>query len=180
MSTAPISPVPQEARSFQGHRAGVVTRTVAACVDAAVVGVVVLAGWVGVNGLKFVLNPRTFSFGSTSLLLSLTAAFVVLVTYLTAGWAFTGRTYGDHVMGLRVVSSSGRRLDPVRALLRALFCAFFPIGLYWCAASRSNRSVQDIVLRSSVIYDWKPTSWRLAGGAGGATTLETEPVEEVG
>jgi hypothetical protein len=29
------------------------------------------------------------------------------------------------------------------------------IGLGWAALSRQNRSVQDIVLRTSVIYDWE-------------------------
>ena len=40
------------------------------------------------------------------------------------------------------------------ALLRAAFCVAFPIGLFWCVVSRKNRSVQDVVLRTSVIHDW--------------------------
>jgi ribose/xylose/arabinose/galactoside ABC-type transport system permease subunit len=32
----------------------------------------------------------------------------------------------------------------------------FPIGLLWCGVSASRRSVQDVVLRTSVIYDWRP------------------------
>jgi hypothetical protein len=31
----------------------------------------------------------------------------------------------------------------------------FPIGLLWCAVSTSRRSLQDIVVRTSVIYDWQ-------------------------
>ena len=69
-----------------------------------------------------------------------------------------GRTYGCHVLGLRVVSYRGSRMRPLGALLRAVFCVFFPIGLLWCAASRANRSVQDVVLRTSVVYDWEPGS----------------------
>jgi hypothetical protein len=30
----------------------------------------------------------------------------------------------------------------------------FPILLLWVAVSRQNRSVQDLVLRTSVVYDW--------------------------
>ena len=64
-------------------------------------------------------------------------------------------------MGLRVVNSRGRRLNPLIALARAVFCAFFPIGLFWCAVSRKRRSVQDLVLRTSVVYDWNPRApWR--------------------
>jgi hypothetical protein len=31
----------------------------------------------------------------------------------------------------------------------------FPIGILWVAMSHENRSVQDVVLRTSVIYDWE-------------------------
>jgi hypothetical protein len=30
----------------------------------------------------------------------------------------------------------------------------FPIGVLWVAVNRENRSVQDIVLRTSVVYEW--------------------------
>ena len=71
-------------------------------------------------------------------------------------WSISGRTYGDVVMGLRVVNFRGHRLHVVGALVRAVACAAFPIGLLWVAVSRENRSVQDMVLRTSVIYDWQP------------------------
>ncbi|MET1060379.1 MAG: RDD family protein [Nocardioides sp.] len=156
MTAEPVSPVPREARGYQGEVAGLVTRMVGAGIDAGVVGLVLLLAWLGLNGLKFMVDPRGFQFSGTSVLLTLTAAFVVLVVYLTAAWATTGRTWGSHVMGMRVVDRQGRRLRPAVALLRALFCAFFPIGLLWCGANRSRRSVQDIVLRTSVVYDWVP------------------------
>jgi uncharacterized RDD family membrane protein YckC len=74
--------------------------------------------------------------------------------YWTIGWATTGRTIGNLVMGLRVVSRKGQHPHWAGAALRAAFCAFFPFGLLWVIVSRSNRSVQDVVLRTSVIYDW--------------------------
>jgi hypothetical protein len=40
------------------------------------------------------------------------------------------------------------------ALVRAAFCVIFPIGLLWVLFSGQNRSLQDLVLRTSVIYDW--------------------------
>jgi uncharacterized RDD family membrane protein YckC len=101
-------------------------------------------------------DPRNFQFSGASFVLTLTAALVVVVIYLTVAWATTGRTWGSHVMGLRVVDRKGRRLRPTVSLLRGLFCAFFPIGLVWCGFNPSRRSVQDIVLRTSVVYDWVP------------------------
>ena len=38
--------------------------------------------------------------------------------------------------------------------MRSAFCTVFPVGLLWVIPSGANRSVQDVVLRTSVIYDW--------------------------
>ncbi len=40
------------------------------------------------------------------------------------------------------------------ALGRGAFYALFPLGLLWAAVDGRNRSVQDLVLRTSVVYDW--------------------------
>jgi hypothetical protein len=37
-------------------------------------------------------------------------------------------------------------------LVRAVFCVAFPPLLFWAIVNR--RSVQDLVLRTAVIYDW--------------------------
>jgi len=161
VSDPTVSPIPKEARPYQGLRAGLVTRLVAAGIDAFVVGGLLVAGYVGYAGARFLINPRGFSAPTTSLFRSLTTAFFVAVVYMAAGWTISGRTYGCHVLGLRVVNFHGRRLRLPTALVRALFCVAFPVGLLWCAASRANRSLQDVVLRTSVVYDWEPSApWR--------------------
>jgi len=151
-----ISPVPREARPYQGERAGLVTRVIANSVDALSVSAALVVSYCAFNAAMFLLNPREFEFARPSVLLNLTALLVVLVLYLALAWATTGRTYGAHVMGLRVVGRSGHRVRPWMALLRALFSVGFPIGLFWCAVSTSRRSLQDVVLRTAVIYDWRP------------------------
>lgn len=156
MSEGGVSPLPREARPFQGRRAGIVSRTIAAVIDCGVVVAILVVAYAGLAGLRFLVDPRSFSFPDTSLLLSLTAGFVVLVFYLTTAWTFGGRSYGNHVMGLRVVGVHGRRLRLPGAFLRALLCVLVPIGLLWCAVSPANRSLQDLVLRTSVVYDWQP------------------------
>jgi uncharacterized RDD family membrane protein YckC len=151
-----ISPLPPEARPYQGHRAGLVTRLVAATIDALLVGLVLLLGYAGFATVRFLIDPRSFTFPEPGLFFSLTAALTVLIVYLTVSWWITGRTYGCHVMGLRVVNYNGTNMRLLGALIRAWFCALFPIGLLWAAVNRENRSVQDIVLRTSVCYDWQP------------------------
>ena len=57
-------------------------------------------------------------------------------------------------MGLRVAGSAGRRLHLAHALLRAAFCIAFPVSLLWVAVSARSLAVHDLVLRTSVTYDW--------------------------
>jgi uncharacterized RDD family membrane protein YckC len=147
--------IPQEARQFQGERAGIVTRVIANTIDFVLVAAVLLGAYVGWVALKFLWSPANFNWPTPKFLNLLIAGGAVLIFYLWISWASTGRTIGDHVMGLRVVSYRGRLMKWSGALLRSLFCAVFPIGLFWAIVSRQNRSVQDVVLRTSVIYDWQ-------------------------
>lgn len=156
MSESSVSPVPREARPYMGKRAGVVTRMVAAAVDGVVVILLLLLGYAALAVTLFLIDPLGFTFPDIGLLFGMTWAFGVLVVYQTLAWWLTGRTYGGLVMGVRVVNFRGNRLRLPGSALRSLFCAVFPIGLVWVAISRENRSVQDIVLRTSVVYDWRP------------------------
>jgi uncharacterized RDD family membrane protein YckC len=149
-----VAPVPRGARAFQGQRAGVVSRLAAAVLDTLVVGALLAGGYAAIAGFLFMLDPRTFTLPRASLAFNMTVAFAVTVVYLTAGWALAGRSYGKAVMGLRVLGPRGRRLHLPGALLRALACTVLPIGLLWCAVSPENRSLQDLLLRTSVVYDW--------------------------
>lgn len=149
------SPLPREARPYQGLPAGLVTRFVAALIDAVVVALALAVGYAGLAGFVFLVDPRSFTFPAPRVVMSLTVALAVLILYLTVAWWFGGRTYGDLVMGLRVVSRAGGPVHLVIALLRAVACVLFPLGLLWVAFSRDLRSVQDVVLRTSVVYDWQ-------------------------
>ncbi len=151
-----LASVPEGARRYQGRRAGVVSRTLAAVIDLALLFAVLGACYLALSGLLFVLDPVRFRFPVPPRLVILAVAAVVLVGYLTASWTTTGRTYGDRVLGLRVVDNRGNKLRNGKALLRAAFCVVLPIGLLWTAVSPARRSVQDVVLRTSVIYDWGP------------------------
>jgi hypothetical protein len=52
-----------------------------------------------------------------------------------------------------VTDDRGGRLGWGRCATRAVLCTLFPIGLVWVLVSRENRSVQDVLLRTSVVYD---------------------------
>lgn len=151
-----VIPVPQEGRPYQGHRAGIVSRLTASTIDAVVVVVAVATGYLVVSGIKFLLAPSRFAFPRVGSNVLLTIGAVVTVGYLTWSWATTGRTYGNQLIGLRVVTYGREPISIGTAAARAALCVVFPLGLFFVVVSAENRSLQDVVLRTAVIYDWLP------------------------
>jgi uncharacterized RDD family membrane protein YckC len=154
MSLDGLGVIPEEARQFQGDRAGIVTRVLANAVDFSLVVIVSIGSYVGWIAIRYLANPSGFTLTAPTLLAGLVVVWAYQLAYFTIAWATTGRTYGDHLMGLRVVNFRGARLRWAGAALRAGFCTAIPIGLLWVIVSHQNRSIQDIVLRTSVIHDW--------------------------
>lgn len=173
MSAPELSPVPKEVRAYQGETAGVVTRGLANIVDAVVVGVMVGGCYLGLVSLKFLLDPRSFTWPDGHLLAGLTFTLSLSVVYLWLCWWLLGRSYGKHLMGIRVAGRRGHKLGPVRALGRAAFCVFFPIGFFWCVISPRRHSVQDIAVYSAVVYDWRPAASKGVAGPGPTVVAST-------
>ena len=141
---------------MQGRRAGVASRFLADGIDLVVVLASVAGVYLAFAGFKFLVRPRAFTWPEPSALNLGTLGWVILIAYLTIGWANTGRTFGKTVLGLRVVEADGSPPHLWRAFVRALLCAAFPIGLFWSAVSRRSASVQDLLVRTTVVYDWEP------------------------
>jgi uncharacterized RDD family membrane protein YckC len=148
--------------------AGVVTRVLAACVDAVAVVLLAVALDLAAAGIRFVWSPSDFRWPRFSWLSMSTALVALAVVYLAVGWAMTGRTYGARLLGLRVLSVGHGLLGWTRSVLRALASVLFPVGLLWCAVSRTRLSLQDVVVRSVVVYDAHP--FVVASADGRATT----------
>lgn len=150
--------LPSSSRRFQGERAGFVSRAIAAGIDVTLIFVVVLLTAAGLWMLSFILDPTAPGVDLQGRIPEI--AVLVLYGYFlnwlywTICWGASGRTIGNLVMGLRVVNHHGDRMRWGGAALRALFCTTVPIGLLWVLVSGANRSVQDVVMRTSVIYDW--------------------------
>ena len=158
--------LPTDAIRFQGERAGLVSRAVAAFIDVLIIFAVVLGTIAVFWMLSFIINPAnpadigSIEAASTQqrripeVITMIVYGYVLNVLYWTVFWAISGRTIGNLIMGLRVVDRKGRSPGWIVSFLRAVFCTGFPIGLVWSAVSHKNKSVQDVVLRTSVIYDW--------------------------
>ena len=156
-----VPTLPSDALAFQGERAGFVSRALAAGIDVFIIVLFVLGTMLVFWLASFIFQPvntSTPTFGTGDRIpdvgLFIVYGYVLNVLYWTIGWATGGRTIGNLIMGLRVVNHRGDRLRWAGAFVRALFCTLFVPGLFWVIISGANRSVQDVVLRTSVIYDW--------------------------
>jgi uncharacterized RDD family membrane protein YckC len=139
--------------AIQGARAGFVTRSLANVADLVVVALAVGGGYAAVAATRFLLGPATFSFPASSPTTLLLVGLCVQAVYFAVTWAVVGSTYGDRLIGLRVTDHRGVHLGWGRCAVRAVLCTLFPIGLLWVLVSRGNLSVQDVLLRTSVVYD---------------------------
>lgn len=152
-----IPTLPSDALEFQGERAGFITRMLAAGIDVLLIFITVMGTAAAIWMLSFVFNPSDAAFGAgraPKVWTMVVYGYILNVLYWTVGWATGGRTIGNLIMGVRVVNFRGDKVRWVGAFVRALFCTFFPVGLFWVIVSGANRSVQDVVLRTNVIYDW--------------------------
>jgi uncharacterized RDD family membrane protein YckC len=151
--TAPPPAATAGARAARSGRAGLVTRSLANSVDVIVVVLLVAGGYVAVAATSFLLGPATFRFPAPPAATLLLVGLGIQAVYFAITWAVVGGTYGDRLLGLRVTDDRGNRLGWGRCAVRAIACTIFPIGLVWVLVSPANRSVQDAVLRTSVVYD---------------------------
>jgi uncharacterized RDD family membrane protein YckC len=152
----PATLLPAPAAARQGVPAGVVSRTAAAVLDIGVLALATAAVYGAWVLIRLLAHPIRFRWEMLRPQVLIPFALVVAVIVLTVMWSLWGRTPGDRVLGLRVIRTSGSDLRVGRALVRAVLYVAFPIGLFWCAFSRRDASVQDLIVGTSVIYDWAP------------------------
>jgi uncharacterized RDD family membrane protein YckC len=143
-----------EARALQGHRAGFATRLVADVVDFGVAWLLGLSALLAAGVVQYLLIGPPFHLPVLPNWLDATAGAAIAVGYLTFSWAATGRSVGKQIAGLRVVDRGGRRMSLRRSFCRAVLYVLFPAGLLWVLASRRNASLQDLIVRTAVLYDW--------------------------
>jgi uncharacterized RDD family membrane protein YckC len=149
----PMSVAAGPRATIQGRRAGLVTRSLANVVDLIVVALLVVGGYTAVAATSFLLSPTTFTFPAPAATTLLLIGLCLQAVYFAVTWGVVGGTYGDRLLGLRVADDRGARLRWGRCVVRAALCTIFPIGLLWLLVSQENRSVQDVLLRTSVVYD---------------------------
>jgi uncharacterized RDD family membrane protein YckC len=143
-------------RELQGTRAGFVTRVLAAAVDVVLVFLLLLAAFGAFGVLEYLVSDQPLDLPDPGAVWSSALFLVILVVVLTEAWSGSGRTIGDALLGLRVVTESGARLSWKRAVARAVLLVIIPVvSMLWILVSRKNAGLHDLVCRTTVIYEWR-------------------------
>lgn len=145
--------VPESARPSQGQRAGLFTRGLAAGIDVAATIAFMIGVWCVIRIILWAVRPLDPHPMPAAWWFFLVGVLLLWLSW-TVAYATNGRALGHLIMGIRVVSRKGASMSWPAAALRSILNMVFPIGLLWVIPSAQNRSVQDVILRSSVIYAW--------------------------
>jgi uncharacterized RDD family membrane protein YckC len=162
----------EEPDSLQGYYAGFTSRAVAIIIDIALVSLV-SAVVIGAMSLFFDLpSIKRFIVWLNSMLPGIAQVFVwltgprfaaifyILFSYLYFIFFFstTGQTVGKAIMGLRVVTTDGKRMGVKRSFIRTLCytLSLMPLGLgfLWVLGEDRRRAWHDKIAHTYVLYVW--------------------------
>jgi uncharacterized RDD family membrane protein YckC len=133
---------------------GLLTRTVAFAIDAAVLNVVAL---LVSTGAALILSLFTVGHDVKTVLIAIGGVVYVLwvIGYFVGFWSVAGETPGNRFMRIRVTSSDGGRVGVVQAVLRCVclllsaLALFIPLLLILFDSRR--RALHDVVARTVVV-----------------------------
>ena len=145
--------------AMQGLRAGFASRITAAAVDVLVVFIAFLLALAGWAVAVYLVTDDPLDLPDPGAVATGMGMAALLVVVLTVAWSGSGRTIGNSLVGLRVVTERGNDVRWPRALTRAVIVVALPgVSMLWILVSRKNAGVHDLVCRTTVIYDWRPRS----------------------
>ncbi|MCJ7530729.1 MAG: RDD family protein [Anaerolineales bacterium] len=162
----------KEPQGYLGYYAGFISRLVAFFVDMAAIAisftVIVWLFTVTATMMQFrtILGFSLRQFPQIINILDKIAspAVVALMTviysfgYFIFFWSMTGQTVGNAFLGLRIVTTQGRRVPIWRAALRLAgyvisFATLF-LGFLWIVVDNRRQGLHDKIAGTYVIYSW--------------------------
>jgi uncharacterized RDD family membrane protein YckC len=171
MTASSIHPL-NDRRSKLGHYAGFVSRLIAFMLDTGIISItIVFTSWFLTASLNLLQGGAIIHSLAKSFPLIEKAEFflthpvthgvatvVFVVMYYIFFWVTIGQTPGKYILGLRVVSSNGKRLKLFQAVLRYLgyYLSGLPFGLgfFWILLDDQRRGWHDRLADTCVIYVW--------------------------
>ena len=157
----------ERAQQLQMSRAGFASRAFAGGLDIASIVVLYAAALFAYGLVRYLVTSAPLELPTPQAWVRIVVAAVVAVAYLSWSWAGTGRTLGEQLLGLRVVSNRGEHLPPRRAFAWAIVSLLIGIpGLLLVLFSRRNNALQDVICHTAVIYDWRPNALAVVAADG--------------
>ena len=152
------------ALAFQGVPAGMVSRLFAFLLDVLTVDVLFSVGG-SLFALFFeVLTGRTWQVKDHQIVSGVFLAVLVFI-YFTVPIAVAGRTFGQMIMGLKVVRIDRREMGGWHAALRTitfpLSILLLGVGVLMGLLRSDRRMLQDVFADTEEIYDWDARGARL-------------------
>lgn len=161
-------------QTLQGHYAGFITRSFAFIIDLIIVALMLSVTSFSLSfisrfmGLLPDIVTSVFSINGADIknaydevlpTIIIIVNIVLVFGYFIFFWTSSGQTIGKALMGVRVVSVSGRPLTFFQALFRFLLypvsAMFFFLGFFWVLADNQRQGWHDNLARTYVIYTWK-------------------------
>jgi uncharacterized RDD family membrane protein YckC len=161
-----------EPDSLQGYYAGFASRALALIID---YSIIILIGTFSIGAMtlffdlaavqRFIQWVSSILPGFDRLFVWLTSARFAGLLFLLVNYGYfifffstTGQTIGKSIMGLRVVTTDGRRMGVKRSFIRTLCygLSLAPLGLgfLWVLGEDRRRAWHDKIARTYVLYVW--------------------------
>jgi uncharacterized RDD family membrane protein YckC len=146
-----------------GHYTGLFTRLFAFVIDAFIIAIALaIIPWF-MNILVKSTGIGVFTTRWTSLVQPLLASgiFAIIFTYIYYAffWFLAGMTIGDAVMGFRIVRTNGKRVGPIRSLIRLIGYAIcmipFGLGFFWILIDDRRQGWHDKLAGTFAVYAWE-------------------------
>jgi uncharacterized RDD family membrane protein YckC len=167
------SPSKPKNLNLKGYYAGVISRLLAFIIDILIVNIVLLfIGWLVSTSLGFIQNLSSLGIDVMSLnyftkiitIISdpfFISAFVLIIIYIYFIFfvIFSGHTPGKAILGLRIVTTEGKKISFTRSTIR--FLAYIPtllsfgIGFFWLILDDQRQTWHDTLSGTFVVYTWE-------------------------
>lgn len=145
-----------------GAYAGFFTRLIARLIDRAILsGILALLG-VATTWLldTFQLNTwiQTSQYGALIVIAIVVVLYITIELSYTIGfWLLAGQTPGKRVMGVRIVRTGGRRINPWSAIRRYVgywLSSILYLGYLWVLVDNRRQGWHDKLAGTLVVYSW--------------------------
>jgi uncharacterized RDD family membrane protein YckC len=163
-AATPSRPPAAARESLQGHYAGFASRFASFVVDLVVFTGIFMLALAAINFTASILTGKDIAFNRGNLWVVI-AYLVWGFIYFAHFWGLNGRTAGEALFGVQVLTDEGGDVSFRRAALRTLAfpLSFIILGLGFLGIllGDQRRALHDVIAGTVVVYSWDARAARL-------------------